>query len=59
MNLMFEGINDGFVIKTDRATKLTVDGVTDNQSLAFVIESEIRLRFMSMRRTLTLTSSPT
>ncbi len=29
MNLMFEGINDGFVIKTDRATKLTVDGVTD------------------------------
>ena len=29
MNLLKEGIEKGFVIKTDRATKLTVDGITD------------------------------
>lgn len=29
MNLLKEGIEKGFVIKTNRATKLTVDGITD------------------------------
>lgn len=29
MNLLRDGITQGFVIKTDRATKLTIDGITE------------------------------